>query len=384
MKEKLKNMSIADLQKRMGELKAIGENPENRSADELEQLAEERTAIEEELNERRAQAAAAQLRRDGIANGSMPSAPVAAMNSAAPAVRTWQPDSLEYRNAWLRNLQGQAITPEERTALAGGSYVIPQETLNKIYGAMELYPLLNAVDVMHIPGTVVIPVEGTVNPAAVVAMGTAATDSADTVESVSLGIYKLIKTVEITADVSAMAIPAFENWLVERLSNKMYRLVTKLIAAGTGSSQPTGLTSIAATNQTYTKAAITFTDILAIIAKLPTEYTPNASFVMSRTTFWQNVLAVKDNDNRPIVVADAQSPAKFNVMGFPVILEDEIGTDIVFGDLKEGYVWNFGKDPAVDRDGSVGFRTGSECFRVMALGDGKPTGVGLVRYTKAT
>jgi HK97 family phage major capsid protein len=145
-----------------------------------------------------------------------------------------------YRSAWLKNLQGKDLSAEERTALADGAYVIPQETVNKIYGKMELYPLLNAVDVMHIPGTVVLPVEGTVNAANVVAMGQAATDSADTVTSVSLGIYKIIKTVEITADVAAMAVPAFEEWLVDRLANKMYRKITSLIASGSGSSTVTG------------------------------------------------------------------------------------------------------------------------------------------------
>ena len=361
-----------------GEEKPEGLDDLSDDLDELEQLIEDiegrKAAISAKAEKR-----AALIRK--IAGG-----------EAGKVVRTFKNDKEDkpmekevfYRNAWLKNLQGKDINAEERTALANGNYVIPQETVNKIYGALELHPLIAAVDVMHIPGTVIVPVEGTVNDAAVVAMGTAATDSADAMAEVSLGIYKLIKTVEITADVAAMAIPAFETWLVERLANKLMRLVAKLIAAGTGSSQPYGLTTITATDQTYTKAAITFTDILAIIAKLPTEYTPNASFVMSRTTFWQNVLAVKDSDNRPIVVADAQSPAKFNVLGFPVILEDEVGTDIIFGDLKEGYVWNFGKDPVVDRDSSVEFRKGSEVFRVMALGDGAPTGVGLVRYTKAT
>ena len=60
-----------------------------------------------------------------------------------------------------------------------------------------------------------------------------------------------------------------------------------------------------------------------------------------------------------------------------------MGTDIIFGDLKEGYAFNFGQDITIARDESVGFRTGSTVFRGMALGDGKPTGVGLVRYTKA-
>ena len=95
-------------------------------------------------------------------------------------------NSPEYREAFLKNLQGKEISAEERTALANGSYAIPQETANKIWGKLELYPLLNAIDVMHIPGTVVLPVEGTVNNAAVVAMGSAATDSADSLAKVSM------------------------------------------------------------------------------------------------------------------------------------------------------------------------------------------------------
>ena len=57
--------------------------------------------------------------------------------------------------------------------------------------------------------------------------------------------------------------------------------------------------------------------------------------------------------------------------------------DIYFGDLKEAYKFNFAKAPTVDRDESVAFRTGSTVYRAMALADGKPTGVGIVRYTQA-
>ena len=301
---------------------------------------------------------------------------------------TYAIDSQEYRNAWLENLQGKPISAEARTALANGSYVIPQETLNKIYGKMELYPLLNAVDVMHIPGTVEVPVEGTINAANVVAMGSAATDSEDTLAHVVLGTYKFIKTVEITADVMAMAVPAFETWLVDRLANKIYRLITGLVATGNGSSTVTGLTTISAssaTGGTYTKTGITYADVLAIIAHLPSEYLPNATFVMSRADFFGAILGIVDTYGQPIVVADRQAPAKYNILGFPVILEDGLNTthSIVFGDLKEGYVFNFGRDVEVARDESVGFRSGSTVFRGMALGDGKPTGVGLVRFVPA-
>ena len=294
--------------------------------------------------------------------------------------RTFAIDTAEYREAFLLNLQGKDLNAEQRAAVTATG-AIPTQTMNKIVGRLELAPIINAVDVTYIPSNVTYPVEGTVAAAAWVAMGTAATDSADTVNAITLGAYKLIKTVEITADVAGMAVDAFESWLVNRLANKIQRAVAAGIMTGTGSAQATGLSSRAA-DGTYTKA-ITYTDVMAIIAKLPTEYAANASFVMSRATFFGNVLNIQDTAKHPIVVADAQAPAKFNVLGFPVILEDGAGTDIYFGDLKEAYKFNFAKAPTVDRDESVAFRTGSTVYRAMALADGKPTGVGIVRYTQA-
>ena len=101
MKEKLKKMTNDQLVARRDELKAIGENPENRSADELEQLAEERTAIDEELTERRAAAARDQLRRDTVAN--MVGANVLA-SQPQPEQRDLGAHSPEFRSAWLKNL----------------------------------------------------------------------------------------------------------------------------------------------------------------------------------------------------------------------------------------------------------------------------------------
>lgn len=366
-----------ELQTRLEELTAeTGEEKRDAlSTDELEARVSEMEAIKAEMDKRRADAEEAEARAQEAAkkDGEKIDVEVKKMSFAV--------NSPEYREAFLKNLQGKELTAEERAAVTATA-AIPTETANKIWGKMELYPILNAIDVMHIPGNVILPVEGTINAAAVVAMGTAATDGADALAPVSLGAYKLIKTVEITADVQAMAIPAFENWLVDRLANKLFRLVAGMVAAGTGTNEPTGLATITAAG-TYTKAAITYADLLTIIAALPAEYDPNAAFVMSRATFYGNVLNVTTTQKQPVVVADPQAPAKYNVFGFPVIIEDGVGTDIIFGDLKEGYVWNFAKDVEVESDASVAFRTGSTVFRGMALGDGKPTGVGLVRFTKA-
>ncbi len=295
--------------------------------------------------------------------------------------RTFAIDSVEYREAFLMGLQGRELNAEQRAAVTA-SAAIPTQTMNEIVHRLELAPIINAVDVTYIPGNVTYPVEGTVAAASWVAMGTAATDSADTLNAVTLGAYKLIKTVEITADVAAMSVDAFETWLVNRLANKIQRAVAAGIMTGTGSSQATGLSS-RSSDGTYTKAGITYSDVMSIIAKLPSEYAAGASFVMSRATFYGNVLNIQDTSKHPIVVADVQSPAKFNILGFPVIIEDAAGTDIYFGDLKEAYKFNFAKAPVVNRDESVAFRSGSTVYRAMALADGKPTGVGVVRYTQA-
>lgn len=295
--------------------------------------------------------------------------------------RTFAINSAEYREAFLMGLQGKELNAEQRAAVTA-SAAIPTQTMDKIVHKLELAPIINAVDVTYIPGNVSYPVEGTVAAASWVAMGTAATDSADTITAVTLGAYKLIKTVEITADVAAMSVDSFESWLVNRLANKIQRAVAAGIMTGTGTAQATGLSSLAATG-TYAKAGVTYSDVMAIIAALPTEYAGGASFVMSRATFFGGVLNIQDTAKHPIVVADAQAPAKFNILGFPVIIEDGAGSDIYFGDLKEAYKFNFAKAPTVDRDESVAFRTGSTVYRAMALADGKPTGKGIVRYTQA-
>ena len=145
MKEKLKKMTVAELQARQKELKAIGENPETRSAEELEQLAEERTAIDEELAERRAAAALEQLRRDTVAG-------TVGVNVLARQPETEQrslgADSPEYRSAWLKKMAvrngvalfGELTEAESRAythTTANTGAVVPTEVMNRIAELVE-------------------------------------------------------------------------------------------------------------------------------------------------------------------------------------------------------------------------------------------------------
>lgn len=291
-----------------------------------------------------------------------------------PEKRTYTPESAEYRSAWLRNLQGKALTAEERAAVTA-SAVIPTQTMNMVVGKLEETPIIAAVDVTYIPGNVSYPVEKTVNDASWVPMGTAATDSADALDIISLGAYKLIKTVEITADVKDMGIDAFESWLVSRLANKIAVSVAAAIFNGTGSSQATGILKSGQITQTgtFTKAGMTYKDLLSIFKSVPSQYRIGGKIAMNSTMFYAEVLGMTDANGKPVVVADPQAPEKFLVLGYPAIVDDNCAADtVIFGNFKEGYKFNFSKAPVVESDGSVAFRSGSTVYRAMALADGKP------------
>lgn len=283
------------------------------------------------------------------------------------------------------NLQGRELTAEQRTAVSA-SAVIPTQTLNQIVAYLDESPILSRIDMTYIPGNVTIPVEGTNSDAAWVAMGTAATDRADTMTSISLAAYKLIKTVEITADVEAMAIDAFEGWLVNSLAVKLEKALDAAVFNGSGTNQATGIcTTISSATGTFTKAKATYADLIKIIAALPSGPARNAVFAMPRTLFFTDVIGIVDTTGQPVCHNDVESPAKYNILGYHVVLDDNVPTDnILFGDFS-AYKMNIAKAPAVTSDDSVAFRTGSRVYRAMALADGKlATADAFVRYTRAS
>lgn len=378
MQERLTEI-VEELNKILAELEGM-ETPEEveEAEKKVEELKDEKRRIESAIEKRRGIL-------DAVADGSAGKV-VKTFSQAKSEKRTFSPESKEYRRAYLLNLQGKPLSVEERAAITASS-VIPTETMNKIVEKLEqTSALYNRITVTEIPGNVTYPRENAKNDAAWVAMATAATDSADSFDSVSLSAYKLIKTIEIGADVSAMSIDAFESYIVNALAKKMNKAIENAIINGTGTNQPTGLlASGQITNTgTFTKAKMKYGDLMAIIGALPTEYHNNACFVMPRVLFFNDVAGIETTTGAPAIVMDPQSPAKFNVLGYPVIIDDCMAADtIIFGDMSY-YALNWAKPIEIKSDDSVAFRTGSTVYRAMALADGKPLlAEAFVKYTRA-
>ena len=290
----------------------------------------------------------------------------------------------EYKNAFLKRLQGKELTQQEN-ALVTATGVIPTQTMDKVIEKLEyIAPLLSKIDLSFIPSYLSVPVEDTVNDASWVAMGTASTDSADELSTISLSAYKLIKTIEIGADVSAMAVNSFEAYLVNKLSKKIAKALENAVINGTGSSQPTGIlkAGVITNTGTFTMAAMNYTDILAIIADLPDHgYRDGASLVMPSALFYSDVLPALTDKGSGL---DVQAAEKMIVLGKEVILCDRVPADtIIFGNLSN-YVMNISKGVEISSDLSAGYRNASTVYRALALVDGKVANIAAFNvYTRA-
>ncbi len=374
-------MNVEQLEARQAEL--AGMPTEEATTEELEARAGELEAIKAELEARIAKAAAEEEERQKIAQGNDPVIKEFKEDKKMEETR-FAINSPEYREAFLKNLQGKELTAEERAAVTATA-AIPTFTMNEIVHKLELNPLIAAVDVTNIPGYVTYPVESSVAEASWVAMGTAAEDSADTLTSITLGAYKLIKTVEITADVEAMAIDAFESWLVSRLANKIEKALDAGIINGLGTTQATGILTVKTqADLTFTRSKMKWEQLAAIPGKIGGQYLNGASFVMSPDLFFGKVLGMVDSSGARVAVLDPQGPAKYNVLGFPCIIDGNITSeDILFGDLK-AYKLNFAKAIEVKKSEEAAFRTGSAVYRAMTLADGNLADVNAIVRCVAT
>ena len=381
----LTEMNVEELQARQAEL--AGMDIEGATTEELEERAGELEAIRDELQARANAAAKAEEERQQVAESRLDPVIKEFNMEEKKMENRFAIDSPEFREAFLKNLQGKELTAEERTAVTATA-AIPTVTMNQIVDKLELNPLIAAVDLTQIPGYVTYPAATSVAEAAWVEMGSAATDSADTLAAVTLGAYKLIKTVEITADVEAMSIDAFETWLVARLVNKIEKALDSAILNGNGaaSNMATGIiTTKSEEDGTFSRAGITWKQLTGIMGSLKPEYHANASFVMSPTLFFGKVLGMVDSQNNRVVVNDPQEPRKYNILGYPVIVDGNAATDeVYFGDLK-AYKFNFAADIEVTSSDETDFRYGNRVWRAMTLADGKladPNAI--VRYIRAT
>lgn len=384
-------MRIKEIEARLAAIKKeIEERGDAMKAEEIDALEKET----KELTEERTGLIAAAEKRNGILDNIAKGGGVSVRSFGKKEEDNTDPDdpfgTPEYRSAWLKNLRRLPLTDAEKRAYANasgtGAEVVPTQTANEIISKVKkLAPMLNEVTLLHVKGAVKFVVEGTNNDAAIHTENAAITPAADTLTTVTLSGYEIVKLVQISDTVMTMSIAAFESWIVDMLAEAIARKVEDFFINGTGTSQPKGIDKAntwGATNSVTVgaSASLTAANVQTLIGLLNAGYDRNAKFVMSKRTLFTDFMPLQDNSKNHIVTVQGNS---YFVYGYPVLLSDYVKEHEAFlGDFKKVCA-NLAE--SINVKNAYDIDTNSYKYSGIAIFDCQPAiGEAFVKLVKAT
>lgn len=301
--------------------------------------------------------------------------------------------SAEYRNAFYKNLMGQTLTTNERNAFnrameehradaystsSDATAVLPTSTLNQVISkARTMGGIMAEARNFAMPTKISIPVATPSSKANWHTEGASVATEKPSLASVSFDGYEIIKIFSISVKVKTMSISAMESYLVEELTNCVLGCIADGLVNGTGSNQGKGVAKITynASNknlESVVETSLAYTNFTKVVSLLKRGYSAGAKWAMNNATLYNRVYGVVDGNNRPIFVADPQDGGKGKILGFDVVIDDNIADDeIYFGNFKYlGY--NLPAGIVVESSRESSFKSGLIDYRAMAIADCKP------------
>ena len=368
-------LNVEQLEARQAELTAMPTD-DTVSTDELEQRANELEAIRAELKAREAAHQRAEEERQELAESR--NAEVTKTFEQEDKRMNFDRTTPEYRDLWLRNLQGNLTEEEKRDYASNSTNAVPTMVADKFFEKLKkLAPMLNEITLLRVAGNIDFVAEGTRNPATKKHTENAALDaSADITVAVHLGGFEFMKIIKISRTAKLMSIDAFEGWIVDMLAGDIARAIDDYILNDSTNGIAHAYTFTTNTNQILNTATTgyTYDNIVDLIALLPAAYDAEAKFLVNKKTLYGSIAKIKDEDKRPIFVPDTVTGIGGRLMGFPVVVDDYVtdANNALYLGKWTDVVGNLPEDIHVDRDESAGFTSNSIVYRGLAVFDSKP------------
>lgn len=378
--------SVAEIEKRAQEVKGMIETDPNVDITSLNIELTGLAQAKENAQEKEAQAQPEARSFNPVTGASFKD------GASAEAVKGDVYASAEYRSAFYKSLMGKELTAVERGALnrayelekrsdayttSGNTpVIIPTTTLNEVVKkARTMGGLMAEVRAFNVPSKIAVPVA---TPASKAVWNTEGADVATEQPSIAQVTFdgnEIIKVFSISAKVKTMSIDAFEAYLTEELTNCVMECLADGIVNGTGAGQGTGLekgiTWTEGTNL-LTTTALTFQNITTVISKLKRGYSKGAKFAMNNTTLYNSVYGLMDGNKRPVFVQNAQDDSVGKILGFEVVVDDNIPDNEIFFGNFQYYGYNMPNGIAVESSTQSSFKSGKVDYRGMAIADCKP------------
>lgn len=261
--------------------------------------------------------------------------------------------TIQYRNAFLKSLLGEQLTEQEQRAYthttANTGVVIPTELQNKIYSTMEeSHPILKDVQVLR-TGAVISIVKHTAiveGDAKIVGEGIANADEQNTFVNVTLSGKDFSKHVDFSYRLGKMAIPAFEQYLVTEIADRIGSAMADDIVAQIK-------LDLHANNKiaAVTPGTLAIGDVLKGLSAL--KKAGKVNVYMNNTTLYSNVASMKDADTKVSFIPDYSQAIAGQVLGKGMKEEDALADgEILILDPTQ-FIYNVVQDIMLERDKDI-------------------------------
>lgn len=381
-----KNMTIEQIEKRAQEINSLIENDANADVEALNIEAE---GMNQAMSEKRSQGGSGVEFRGFNFLGS------AQIGSHTEEVEDMA-STKEYRSAFFKTLLGRKLTQAEQRAfdavvetrsdayanMTDSVAVIPTQTMNEIVQkARKIGGIMSVARMFAVPAKMSLPIATPGAKASWNPEGAEVASEKPSLTYVSFGGHEMIKVFSISASVKKMSIPAFEAYLTEELTNCIMEGLADCVVNGSvsggsnkygsGVNDGVSITWTKNTNAIEYTSAVSYDNIVGLIGMLKRGYAQGAKFAMNNVTLYSQVYGLKDNSGRPIFVQDLQNDTVGKILGFEVVVDDNIADgDILFGNFNYLGV-NLVDGIALDVSTESSFKAGRVDYRAMAIADTK-------------
>lgn len=325
--------------------------------------------------------------------------PAGFADMAPTVVKTSDPAEMlksdAYVNAWAKQMMGKQLTADEQALITlvnaythttgNTGIVIPETVASGIWDMVEeLYPLWADVQKTYVKGNYTVPISDASTAAAWYDEATATADAEESFRELTLTGRELSRAITVSWKLREMAIADFIPFIQKKLAQKMGAALGYGVSNGRGvdsatpatyKPEPVGI-CYALKGETNTpqivkydsEDGITYGDLTSVRAKV-TIGTNALAFYAKASTIWTLLANVKDNNGRPIMIADPINGGVNRIFGIPVKEDDSMTEgEVLLGAPSVGYIANVNKDMSIMSEEHVKARTVDYC--AYAIVDG--------------
>lgn len=299
-------------------------------------------------------------------------------------------DSKEYRSAYCKYLLGRDLTTEERNAWeqvnkrsefntsADSGAVMPTTMLNEIVTkARDRGGIMGLARGFSMPSGIAIPIATPTGKASWHAEGDAVDSEKVSTTSVTFGGYEIVKILSISEKVRRMSISAFESYLMEELNESVLSCLAESMVSGDGDGEATGIVSGItwtddANQLTVDESDFGWRNLVKLVGMMHRGYARNATFVTSNRAFYDLLMTLHDDNDRPLFVEDVKDGSQGRLLGKPVVIDDYMEDgQIILGDWRY-YAYNLPEGIRLAVSEQSSFNRALIDYRALAIADAKP------------